>query len=158
LIPKLHHFEIPGDLLRRGFWLYVWKITTPESQVVHYVGRTGDSSSINAQSPFARVSGHLGTNTSANQIQKHLSARNLEILTCSKIELIALGPLIEEVKVRDEHKRRRDIMAALEKALCDHMIRSGYDVLNRVKSRKLLDAELWTQVRSKFAEQFPALS
>lgn len=155
---KLHHFEIPGELLKRGFWLYVWRITAPNAEVFHYVGRTGDSSSINAQSPFSRVSGHLGTNQSANQIQKHLSKHEVDILTCSKIELIALGPLLDEIKERDEHRRRRDILAALEKKLCDHMVRSGYRVMNVVKSQKHLDQKLWDKVRLEFSKQFPRLS
>jgi hypothetical protein len=154
---KLHHFEIPGGLLKRGFWLYIWRITAPNADVFHYVGRTGDSSSINAQSPFSRVSGHLGTNQSANQIQKHLSKHEVDILNCSKIELIALGPLLDEIKERDEHRRRRDVLAALERELCDHMVQSGYKVMNVVKSRKPLNQTLWNDVRLEFSKQFPNL-
>lgn len=36
---------LDGAMLRRGFWLYVWEITTPNGDKVLYVGRTGDSSS-----------------------------------------------------------------------------------------------------------------
>ncbi len=40
-----------GALLERGFWLYVWRIIEG-TRTVLYVGRTGDSSSPNASSPF----------------------------------------------------------------------------------------------------------
>jgi hypothetical protein len=57
--PKLHQIAIPTEVLRRGFWLYVWQINLRGRAAVYYVGRTGDSSSLKAQSPFSRVSGHL---------------------------------------------------------------------------------------------------
>ena len=46
------------DALERGFWLYVWVIDGA-GDTLHYVGRTGDSSSSNAQSPFNRMGQHL---------------------------------------------------------------------------------------------------
>lgn len=41
LQPALRQLSFSGGLLARGFWLYVWEITTPGGQRVHYVGRTG---------------------------------------------------------------------------------------------------------------------
>lgn len=52
--------EFDGAFLQRGFWLYVWRVIAPNSTEVLYVGRTGDSSSPNAQSPFNRMGQHLG--------------------------------------------------------------------------------------------------
>ena len=49
---KLHTLTISTDVLRRGFWLYVWAVALRHGKQVYYVGRTGDSSSIHAQSPF----------------------------------------------------------------------------------------------------------
>jgi hypothetical protein len=40
--PALHQLEFDGALLARGFWLYIWEITTNDGGKVHYVGRTGD--------------------------------------------------------------------------------------------------------------------
>jgi hypothetical protein len=47
-----------GALLRRGFWLYLWKVHSGARLLV-YVGRTGDSSSSFAASPFIRAGRHL---------------------------------------------------------------------------------------------------
>jgi hypothetical protein len=70
-------FEIPfdGALLARGFWLYIYEIATSNGEMLYYIGRTGDSSSINAQSPFVRFGQHFGTNAAANQLRKHLEKR-----------------------------------------------------------------------------------
>ncbi len=54
---KTHYMKFDGALLERGFWLYVWEITGDSSHHV-YVGRTGDSSSPHAQSPFKRIGQH----------------------------------------------------------------------------------------------------
>jgi hypothetical protein len=62
MTPTTHVFSFDGKLLQRGFWLYVWEITAADHEVFYYVGRTGDSSSPNAQSPFNRMSQHLGVN------------------------------------------------------------------------------------------------
>ena len=47
-----------GEVLQRGFWLYVWKIAYDQETYL-YIGRTGDSSSPNASSPFNRIGQHL---------------------------------------------------------------------------------------------------
>ena len=62
-------FSFSGSLLQRGFWLYVWQVTTADGREVLYVGRTGDSSSPHAQSPFNRLSQHLGSNKSRERLQ-----------------------------------------------------------------------------------------
>jgi len=38
-----HSLEFNGEFLERGFWLYVWDVTTPAKKHLYYVGRTGDS-------------------------------------------------------------------------------------------------------------------
>ena len=55
---NVHTMRFDGAVLARGFWLYVWRVDAPD-RLVFYVGRTGDSSSVNAQSPFRRVSEHM---------------------------------------------------------------------------------------------------
>ncbi len=45
--------QFDGAFLRRGFWLYVWEVTVPNGATIVYVGRTGDSSSPNAQGDWA---------------------------------------------------------------------------------------------------------
>ena len=53
-----YSMKFDGHLLARGFWLYIWEIKGASSHHV-YVGRTGDTSSPHAQSPFKRVGQHL---------------------------------------------------------------------------------------------------
>lgn len=37
----LHAISLPGVMLQRGFWLYVWRIQA-QGETMLYVGRTGD--------------------------------------------------------------------------------------------------------------------
>jgi hypothetical protein len=71
----LHSYSMTfdGHLLNRGFWPYVWRIQGPVSHHV-YVGRTGDSSSAHASSPFKRIGQHLdpSPNAKGNALGKHL--------------------------------------------------------------------------------------
>jgi hypothetical protein len=59
--PATYTVVLDGRTLQRGFWLYVWEVTTPNGAKLLYVGRTGDSSSINAQSPFNRMGDVMNT-------------------------------------------------------------------------------------------------
>ena len=145
-----------GNLLRRGFWLYVWEITIPGGEKVYYVGRTGDSSSQNAQSPFNRVGQHLGFNSKNNVLRSRLDALGVVPEDC-RFQLVAHGPLLGEAETPEGHAERRDIMAALEKALADELKAAGYDVMNTVSCSKPLDPELFAKVRSAFAGHFPGL-
>ena len=54
-LASLHRLTLPGPMLQRGFWLYVWRVQTPKGERL-YVGRTGDSSSPHATAPYTRVS------------------------------------------------------------------------------------------------------
>ncbi len=74
---KTHVLSISGEVLQRGFWLYIWEIQTPKSNRLYYVGRTGDSSSINAQSPFNRMGQHLGFHKNSNVLRRHLEKKIL---------------------------------------------------------------------------------
>jgi hypothetical protein len=154
----LHELQFDGSVLRRGFWLYVWEVT-PERQVpLYYVGRTGDSSSTNAQSPFNRMGRHLGFVEKSNMLRKHLGLRGIEPEACA-FRLIALGPLEQESEAteRAEHDKRRDVVAALEKALAGAMRDAGYLVMNEVSSRKTLDVIRFNDVIVAFAKKFPKL-
>jgi hypothetical protein len=152
----LYELKFEGTVLARGFWLYVWEVTPPNSAKVYYVGRTGDSSSINAQSPFNRMGQHLGFAKNSNMLRRWLSDRNIEPTKCS-YRLISHGPVLEETKDEHEYKRRRDVVASIEKALEGAMRRAGYDVLNQVKCRMPLDEKLFHDVLRSFAAKFPGL-
>lgn len=153
---------MPGAMLERGFWLYIWRIKTGKGYV-HYVGRTGDSGTPYAAPPYARMGQHLGYQHAA-QLRNNLEKKKIIPEKCKQFELIAFGPIFSEVKSgknreasMKRHKVPRDLIAALEKKLAEAMEEVGYDVVNTVKSRKPLDEKLWRKVHLAFAKHFPRL-
>ena len=154
---ELHKVIIPPEILKRGFWLYVWVITLRSGRMIHYIGRTGDSSSPNAQSPVSRISGHLGPNKHANALQRHLRTHGIDFADCERLEFVAHGPLEEEVENWDDHMPRRDRTHALERDLCMGMKRAGYEVMNDVRCKLLTEQEAWESVRIAFSERFERL-
>ena len=152
-----HELSFDGGLLQRGFWLYVWEITAPDGITLYYVGRTGDSSSINAQSPFNRMGQHLGFAAASNMLRQHLQGKGITAEECD-FRFVAYGPIMEEAATQDEHRKLRDVTAALEKALAIAFNDSGCEVLNTVKCRKKPDQNLWEQVYKAFAAYFTRLS
>ena len=147
--------QFDGAMTQRGFWLYVWRIATDEGKEWLYVGRTGDSSSPYASSPIQRMGTHFARNSKANTMLSHLEDKGAAPKT-SKFEMVAHGPLFPEGK-SEEHKKRRDKVAALEKALAEALQCGGYEVLNPVNSNKPLDLALWKEVSEAFAERFARL-
>ena len=153
---KTLELNFNGALLQRGFWLYIWVIQTPKKIHLYYVGRTGDSSSINAQSPFNRIGQHLGFNEKSNVLRRHLKDKKINPDSCS-FRLVAHGPILKEAKTKDEHRKRRDIIAAMEKALAEEMTAAGYNVINTVNSRMKLNVAKFASVRAAFAFHFERL-
>lgn len=154
LSTDLYEVRFEGGILQRGFWLYVWEITPPEGRTLFYVGRTGDSSSTNAQSPFNRMGQHLGFAKNSNMLRKHLRENKADPELCS-FRLVAVGPV--EKESREDHIARRDVVAAMEKALADVMEAAGCKLMNKVNCRKPLDEVRFSEVRDAFARAFPAL-
>ncbi len=154
---QTHTLTFPGAILARGFWLYVWKIVTAEGKTVLYVGRTGDTSSPNAQSPFNRLSQHLGRNRHANALRRNLENAGIEPEKCRSFNMIAHGPLLVEQADMESHKPCRDTMAALEKALADALATAGYTVLNKVGCKIPVDSERLRAVLDSFTPHFPKL-
>ena len=155
----VHEVRFDGGILQRGFWLYAWEIMPPEGTALYYVGRTGDSSSTNAQSPFNRMGQHLGFAKNSNMLRRHLGEHGVKPEHCA-FRLVAVGPLEEEsnAESREEHDARRDHVAAMEKALAGTLIAAGYRVMNRVSSRKRLDTARFGEIRKAFATAFPRLT
>ena len=151
-----HTLMVPGPMLVRGLWLYVWKINSPVG-ILLYVGRTGDSSSPKAAAPFRRMGQHLGTNANNNMIRRYLEIRGILPERCVLFELVAYGPIFPEAQNWPEHVELRDKVAALEMELAKTLEGVGYDVLNTVHSKHESDADLWTQVHDAFAVHFPRL-
>jgi hypothetical protein len=154
----LQKLVISPELLERGFWLYVWVIKLRGGRVVHYVGRTGDSWSANAQSPISRISGHLGPNKNANALQRHLRTHGIDFSECEALEFVAQGPLETEVENWNDYVLRRDRTHALERDLCDAMKNAGYEVMNDVTCRLPSEPQAWELVRAAFAERFEQLA
>lgn len=145
--------SLDGGFLARGFWIYVWEARDPEGSVMLYVGRTGDSSSPNAQSPFNRMGQHLGFAKNSSMLRNHLQGRDVSPDLCS-FRLVAHGPILPEAEDWKSHVIRRDLAAAVEKQLAEDCVAAGYDVLNSVASGKELDDELYAPVRAAFTEHF----
>jgi hypothetical protein len=153
----VHSLSFSGKLLRRGFWLYVWEITTSDGIHIYYVGRTGDSSSSNAQSPFNRMGQHLGFNDNSNALRRRLVGMEVAPEECD-FRLVAYGPIMGEAAFDEEHERLRDVMAAYEKALAEVLAAAGYKVINTVNCRKPLDSNAFEHIRAEFSAHFPRLS
>jgi hypothetical protein len=145
-------------MLARGFWLYVWKVTTADRAKWLYVGRTGDSSSPNAQSPFARLSQHLGQNPKSNALRRNLEKAGVDADTCLSFDLISFGPILPEESAMVRHTPARDKMAGLEKGLWYALKSAGYPMLNEVRSRKPIDESRLGKVLAAFASKFPKLT
>jgi hypothetical protein len=143
-----HTAKFDGALLERGFWLYVWTISDDRQRRVRYVGRTGDSSSPHASSPFRRIGQHLGLgdNAKANSLARRLEVAGMDPKRCI-FEMFAVGPLFKEQKGdMAKHRPLRDRMAALEIAVANHVRKKVGDdnFIGKHASRQLLavvDAE-----------------
>ena len=151
-----HELIFNGALLSRGYWLYVWEVVGPEDAKIYYVGRTGDSSSTNAQSPFNRMGQHLGRNNRANVLHRCLIREKFDPARCS-FRLVTSGPVFDEPSELNDHLRCRDVVAGLEMALAAAMREAGYRVVNNVYSKKPVDAALFAEIHKSFGTHFPAL-
>ncbi len=126
-----YSIKFDGRVLERGFWLYVIDISTTDGHQL-YVGRTGDSSSCNAGSPFARIGQHLDYRTKArgNALARNLRAVGINPSTCT-MEMFAIGPMFPEERTFSVHKRVRDVMAGLEGAVATALRQRGFTVLGK---------------------------
>jgi len=164
-----YKLTLPAEMLRRGFWLYAWRVVGPAGEELVYVGRTGDNSSPNASPAYIRMGQHLGSAKTQNALRKHLTNKGIPPEQCRSFELISHGPIYPEVEKPGEfnhedkmlreqlmvrHVPLRDIVGAMEKQLARDLKDVGYAVLNTVKWRHDVDPELWKPVRAAFAEHF----
>jgi hypothetical protein len=157
-MPQTFTVTLDGGMLHRGFWLYVWEITTPDDRKILYVGRTGDNSSPYAQSLFNRLGQILGTLANASMVRNNLEKRDIEPGQC-QFRMVGHGPVFDEAPNKDfkAHKPIRDKIGAIEKQLAADLTAAGYDVMNEVRWNAPLDQELYEPVRAAFAAEFPGL-
>ncbi|GAB3729884.1 hypothetical protein GCM10028862_08690 [Luteimonas pelagia] len=151
---KVHRVRFDGALLERGFWLYAWLIKHGTEKIV-YVGRTGDSSSQFAASPFSRLSQHLDVrpSASANMVLRQVRKRAWEPAKCS-FDLVAFGPLFPEQADLAQHRSVRDIIAPLETELAELFRTQGFQVPGNHGKRRAADPALLEQVRGAFHRAF----
>jgi len=165
--PASHCLTLPGPMLRRGFWLYVWQVEDADGGEWLYVGRTGDNSSPHASAPYTRMGQHLGTMKNQNALRTRLKDRGIEAEDCRSFHLVSYGPLHAEVAKQDGldrdalmelHRPFRDEVGAYERDLAMALKAVGYRVLNTVNCKWSGDAVRWLEVQSAFAEHFPKLA
>lgn len=162
---ELHFLTLPGPMLKRWFWLYVWRIDTPKRERL-YVGRTGDNSSPYATAPYTRMGQHLGFQKSSNSLRRFLTEQGISPEQCAQSDLVSYGPIFSEIGKTEEqdygeqmepHKPVRDRMAALERDLRDALADAGYSVLKVVRSKAKFDPKIWAAVLGAFPANFPKL-
>lgn len=154
---NLHRTSFSGAILERGFWLYAWRISCGE-QKFFYVGRTGDSSSQYAASPFSRLSQHLDVraNAKANTLLRHVHAQGLDPLKC-EFELLAFGPLFPEQSTMELHRKFRDQIAPLETSLAQMLRSLGLCVVGKHGAAGSPDPVLQAEVERVFRVEFNEL-
>ncbi|WP_210239039.1 hypothetical protein [Mesorhizobium sp. 8] len=136
-------FTLPGPMLRRGFWLYVWKVLTADGRDLLYVGRTGDNSSPNASPPYIRMGQHLGSVKNQNALRRNLLAAGVDPLSCKNFDLVTHGPIHPEV-VRPEDFDHAD------KTMCEELmklhlpLRDEVGAMEKRKSFPMLDIRCLT--------------
>jgi hypothetical protein len=147
---------VEGRTLNRGFWLYVIDIKAPAGQHL-YVGRTGDNSSPNAQSPFWRISQHLdpGSKAKGNALTRNLLQVGIDPVLC-QFEMTAIGPIFAEQADFDAHRPFRDQVGALESELATVLRGRGYSVLGTHSARCAADPSLLQEVLQLVELRFPA--
>ena len=132
---KITSIRFQGSILKRGFWIYAWRITSG-NRVVFYVGRTGDSSSLFASSLFDRTGRHLDLNPKAksNSLARRLWRVKLNPEDCD-FECLAFGPIFEEQTQKDRHYKFRDRAAAIEHYVACQLCERKHEVIGDHRCR-----------------------
>ena len=140
---EMHQVAFDGAILQRGFWVYVWRVRHKAGELL-YVGRTGDSSSKYAASPFARLGQHLDirSTATANMLLRQIWKRRLNPLSC-RYSLVAIGPLFREQRSLRAHRPFRDRVASIETALAQQLRIDGHVVVGSHSSPRVVDAALY---------------
>jgi hypothetical protein len=109
-----------------------------------------------SQSPFNRLTNHLGGNKHSNALTRHLGQLKVHPESCH-FRFYAYGPLFEE-RQHKTHGELCDVTSALEKGLVNAMTEAGYAVINKVHCRTTIDTEAFAAVPTAFAFHFDKLS
>ena len=151
---RVHRINFTGAILERGFWLYAWRITNAK-RIIYYVGRTGDSSSKYAASPFSRLGQHLDVrpSASANMLLRQVRKLGIDPLICT-YELVAFGPIFPEQENLELHRHYRDRIAPLEAALANMLKERGLEVVGKHGSKGIAEPGLLKQIKKAFDAEF----
>lgn len=86
--------SLPGKMLGWDMWLYMWRVETPQGEML-YVGSTGDSSSPHVTAPYTRMGQHLVFSKTASSLRRLLTESSITPEECARYELISHGPIIQ---------------------------------------------------------------
>ncbi len=138
-----------GEILERGFWIYVWEIKNKKEKYI-YVGRTGDSSSPNAASPFNRIGQHLDfrSNAKGNSLAKRLKEVGIN-LSSSTFRMLAIGPIFPEQDCFEKHRPFRDQMATIEFELANHLSSQGFKVIGNHHAGTHVEESIISEIYEK---------
>lgn len=158
----MYHMTLHPPLLKRDFWLYVWKVGLPDGRFTHYVGMTGDVTGV-AGSAFGRLSTHVGKNGTNNALRRNLRRGGLDVEDCLSLDFYAYGPIYSvpensQLENRAIYESLRRRVAALEKRLWYRMRLGGYKMLNsQPGATALVDGTKWKRACTEFQKYFPNL-
>jgi len=140
-----------GNILKRGFWIYIWHIKTKNNKKYYYIGRTGDSSSKYASSPFSRLGQHLDMRKNAKGNSMYRNLKKIGINPCEcEFNMFACGPIFLEQSTIESHRIRRDKMAAIENKLYCDLKKEGCEVIGNVNSKKEMPPKLLRKYKNIF--------
>ena len=153
---QTYNMSFHGKILERGFWIYVWEIKQQEQKYI-YVGRTGDSSSPNAASPFNRIGRHLDfkANAKGNSLARRLKENGVNP-SQSAFRMHAIGPLYPEKQNFDDHRPYRDIMATIEFELANYISSLGFKIIGKHHKGSQVKEQILSEIKSdvkKFLEK-----
>lgn len=152
---NVYEFEFDGSLLQRGFWIYIWLIQTKSGDRFIYVGRTGDTSLPNAQSPFRRVGQHVdpNPNSKSNALARNLGKLKIDPESCN-FSFTAIGPIFEEREDMEPHIPVRNQMAAMERRAADWFREQGFKVIGTHPKLREIDTEIWEELKQELLNRF----
>ena len=153
---KSYNMSFHGEILERGFWIYVWGIKCNDQRYI-YIGRTGDSSSPNAASPFNRIGQHLNfkENAKGNSLAKRLKEVGVNP-SISTFRMQAIGPLYPEQDSFEKHCQYRDRMATIEFELAKYLLSKGLNVLGHHHKGSHVEETILSEIKlniTKFIEK-----
>jgi hypothetical protein len=144
--------DFDGEILKRGFWLYLWVVVFNGQKYI-YVGRTGDESLANAASPFSGLSQHLDLRRDAqgNDLARCLREVDLDPRACH-FRMRAFGPIFEEQETLDKHEPYRDQMTMLEYEIASYLKWRGFEVLGQHQKGTSIKQSLLNEIKARVIE------